>query len=478
VGYDKNGNVTGLTRKGHLDIGGTTFGNMDVLGYVYDSGNKVLRIDDSGSDAQGFRDGTNVNDDFEYDGNGNLKVDRNKGITSITYNHLNMPTLVDFGATGNIEMVYAADGTKLKKTASNGTVTEYANGYIYENNTLQFFDHPEGYIMPDNGGWRYVYQYKDQVGNIRLSYTDNNGTLEIVEENNYYPFGGKMRGYNSNVSSFGNSTAQRWKFGGKEQDDSLNGAMGTYDFGARIYDEWGVRWWNIDPLAEQMRRHSPYNYAFNNPISFVDPDGMKPWWINNGDGTWTAEAGDSAATLAEDAGISLDQANKIVESQLGENYIGEDGELKSDVEVGDVVEFDVIKGDHTLVVVPDDSGTTETDTNDIDFGSTQDGNANKKAETAAAATIMISALELANPEGELKNKAIDVVSKSVFKHLTKVKNVKGIIRTTSPTPLSTPTTNSTETVPVKGHWRTLKNGKKVWVKPHTRTIKKSKNKSE
>lgn len=78
---------------------------------------------------------------------------------------------------------------------------------------------------------------------------------------NYYPFGLKHRGYNPQMSPLGNSVAQRWRFGGKESDESLG--LRTYDFGARNYDPALGRWMNIDPMTDKMRRHSPYNYAFD-----------------------------------------------------------------------------------------------------------------------------------------------------------------------------------------------------------------------
>ncbi len=105
------------------------------------------------------------------------------------------------------------------------------------------------------------------MSSIRTTYTDLNGSIdpntEIIEESNYYPFGLKQKSYNFNYNPIGNSLAQQWQFGGKEYNQEMG--LNWYDITARNYDPALGRCMNLDPVAEKMRRHSPYNYAFDNP---------------------------------------------------------------------------------------------------------------------------------------------------------------------------------------------------------------------
>ncbi|WP_192916911.1 DUF6443 domain-containing protein [Bacteroides uniformis] len=262
--YDKNGNIKTLQRYGQTAASG--YGLIDNLTFTL-GGNLLNRVDDAAAaSAYGggfeFKDGVKQANEYTYDSNGNLTKDLNKGISTITYNVLNLPNMVTFSDGSTIAYTYGADGTKLKtvhKTGSTTTTTDYCGNVVYENGVQKLLLTDEGYVTLSDG--KYHYYLKDHQGNNRVV-INQSGTVE--ETNHYYPFGGVF-------ASTGNT--QPYKYNGKELDTKKG--LNWYDYGARHYDAALGRFTTNDPLAEKYYSMSPYTYCADNPVKFIDPNGME-----------------------------------------------------------------------------------------------------------------------------------------------------------------------------------------------------------
>ncbi|MBB6368948.1 RHS repeat domain-containing protein, partial [Chryseobacterium shigense] len=377
IDYDLNGNITSLYRTSVMENDNTTATVIDKLAYTY-VGNQAVRIKDNSNNNTGYEGTAGL--PIDYDLNGNMKSMMDKQITGISYNFLNLPDVLNIGLdpiTSQIKTNYRADGVKLRKenlktsvgiagTAWTKEITDYLDGFQYLNKTssdggasemfsvapmdtkralemqafslapidfdpipvdpivqnphnpeLQFFPTAEGFY--DYQRKMYIYQYKDHLGNARVSYGMNRstGSIEITDSNDYYPFG--MNHLKTGNAYFGAGRYQNFKYSGKELLET-----GAYEFGARQYMPDIGRWGVVDELAETSRRWSPYTYAYNNPIRYIDPDGResKDWFVNNNTGQLLYVKGVSDLSKADNSLKNLIGDTKQYERLGDDNMFG------------------------------------------------------------------------------------------------------------------------------------------------------------
>ncbi|MBK8613520.1 MAG: hypothetical protein IPN85_08485, partial [Flavobacteriales bacterium] len=127
------------------------------------------------------------------------------------------------------------------------------------------------------------YELTDHLGNVRAVVSDrklcDNSALptqptayraEVLNQTDFYPFGMISR---STTASGGD---YRFGFNGKENDNEVHGAPGTFqDYGMRAYDPRLGRFASVDPLTTKFPYLSPYQFAGNKPIWCYDLDGLE-----------------------------------------------------------------------------------------------------------------------------------------------------------------------------------------------------------
>ncbi len=273
VEYDLNGNIQKLHRNGSSD---STDSAIDRLTYQY-SGNRLLSVTDTitwNANSGDFRDGNTSGNDYEYYTNGNLKTDLNQGIASIVYDsYTNLPTEIYLTSGRWIKKYYDGSGNLLKRENSSGENWKYAGSTIYRNDTLYQIGTPEGRAILSSGNFLYEFEYRDHLGNLRLSLRDTTtgnpairSAALISQTADYYPFGVQHSKF-----SLDTLKKQKFQFSNYESEEEFD--LVNINFGQRTYNPTIGRFDKMDRFSEKYYPFSNYSYGANNPINFVDVNG-------------------------------------------------------------------------------------------------------------------------------------------------------------------------------------------------------------
>ena len=194
-----------------------------------------------------------------------------------TYNFSNMKVSSFWG---NLEGYYDEQGNRIHKVVEKGNIREeryYLDGYelfrkyengqvVLERHTTNLADDEKVFARIDEGGHEGLvirYQYDNHLGSACLELDEY---ANIISYEEYHPF--RTTSHRSGRTDVVVSL-KRYKYCNKERDEET----GLYYYGMRYYAAWLCRFVSVDPLQFEYPYYTPYQYAGNKPITYIDLDG-------------------------------------------------------------------------------------------------------------------------------------------------------------------------------------------------------------
>lgn len=206
---------------------------------------------------------------YEYDRVGNLGKDLRNNVTNIAYSpYFDLPTSITTN-TGTKKYRYDNAQYRSVKEISSTDMEFFIDAVILDQDgRVKSYQTQSGYAVPISSTQiNHFYYVKDHLGSNRVV-LQGNGT--VVNAADHYPYGKRMPG-RFYVSD---NEGDRRQFTGHEFD----GETGYEYHGARYYNEELARYMSVDPMAAKAPAWNPYRYAFDNPNSFVDLNGLYETW--------------------------------------------------------------------------------------------------------------------------------------------------------------------------------------------------------